>query len=481
MTIQNYSQLITQLKGYESANLLTDAYYEGERRVPRLKSIGANLMQAIHTVVGWPATTVDVLDERLEWRGWDADIKYGLKDIYLDNQLAYESGLAQIDSLLYGVSFGMVGTGAEGEPSELITIETPKHMTGIYDRRKRRLRIAAQRIVDENNVWLNGVLYEEDRTTYYKRATETSRWKVDFVDKHNLGRVPVVQFINRGRAGRREGKSEITKAVRSYTDMAVRTLSDMEVNRDFFSAPQRYVLGAKEDQFTDQNGTPIPGWVAILGSLWNLERDEEWVEQHPGSDGLPTVGEFSPNPPGPFIDQVKGLSQMFSAEVGIPSSYLGFTDQNPPSADAIRALEARLVKRAERRILGWDNSWIEIGQLAVQMKTGTLPPRGDMVTVWRDPATPTNSADADRAVKLVGAGILPKESSVTYEMVGLSPSQQKRLERDKMKETMMAILRGGDNATGAGTDPNNPGAPTDQPGQPTNDSRGVANTGGTGQ
>lgn len=457
--------MMNDLNKYRNVNELTDRYYEGTRSARPGFSIPPTLYRTVMELVcGWPATCVDVLHERIDFRGWDTDAKYKtiLDMIFADNEVGYESELGHLDSLLYGMSYGVIGTGDKkaGEPEIVLTLESAKDMTGIYNRRTRRLDVAAAKGY-VNGEWLQGELYEKDRTTYLERPTDTSAWRVIRVDEHNLGRVPVVRLPNRTRAGRREGKSEITKAVRAYTNMAVRTLMGMEVNREFFQAPQRYALGAKEDAFTDENGNPIPGWRAIMGSFWNLERDEEWVEDHPESrtEGIPQVGQFPTNPPGPFIEQLEGLSKMFAAEVGIPPNYLGFTTENPPSGDAIRSLESRLIKRAERRISGFNPAWVELGQLAVYLKTKEIPNKIDMVTTWRDPSTPTAAADADRVVKLVGANIMPADSDVTRELVGFTPSQSRRVKRDLQKAQMMAILQGGDTGGDGGTQSNDSGEP----------------------
>ncbi|QGJ96792.1 portal protein [Gordonia phage Cleo] len=460
--MSTYSTVVAEIHKHSLANLLVDGYYEGDRSLEwASRSKLPPLLQKAQFVVGWPTTTVDVLHERLDWRKWYADAKYGLDDVYMDNHLDYESELGHLDSLLYGTAFGVVGTGDTkiGEPEILVTVESAKHMAGIYDRRRRRMSIAASKGYNDAGEWVYGTLYEADQNTYYERNTPTSPWKTIRVDKHNLGRVPVVQFVNRARAGRRQGKSEITRAVRSYTNMAVRTLVGMEVNREFFSSPQRYALGAKEDAFVDENGQPIPGWKAILGSLWNLERDEEWAEQHPDSDGLPTIGQFPATSPGPYIDQIEGLSKMFAAEVGIPPGYLGFVSEQPPSADAIRALEARLVKRAQRRITSWNMGWTEVGQIVAMLKTGDYPAAKDIVNEWGDPAVPATASDTDRAVKLVGAQIIPADSSVTQEIVGLSIGQRRQLERDQNRAAVRQLLLGGDDGNGSPSgDGTQPGA-----------------------
>jgi hypothetical protein len=43
------------------------------------------------------------------------------------------------------------------------------------------------------------------------------------------------------------GRSEITKPIRYYTDAAARTLLGLEVNREFYNAPQRIGLNVDED------------------------------------------------------------------------------------------------------------------------------------------------------------------------------------------------------------------------------------------
>ena len=119
------------------------------------------------------------------------------------------------------------------------------------------------------------------------------------------------------------------------------------------------------------------------------------------------------------MEQVKLLAQMVAGEASIPESYLGFVSANPSSADAIRATEARLVKRAERRqqILG--RSWANVLRLVVAMRDGGLSSEANgLVSRWRDAATPTRAAMADATMKLVGVGVLPPDSDVTYEQLG---------------------------------------------------------------
>jgi hypothetical protein len=425
--------MVSNLNVYAYTNELKAAYYEGEQRVQMLDISIPPALSRLETVVGWPGMVVDVLDERLDFYGWQDDADFGLADIYQENNLAVESQMPQLDALIFGISFAVVGSGLEDEPSPLITTHSPTNTTGLWSARQRRLT-AALSTVWENGAVVEVTLYTPNETTVFVRDTSGGVWRAVDRDRHNLGRVLVVPFFNRPRASRTTGRSEISKAVRYYTDAAVRTMIGMEVNREFYSAPQRYALGVSKDDFVGSDGTARTGWETIMGRVWAIDRDED--------GNLPEVGQFTPASPAPYLDQVRGLGQLVAAEAGIPPAYLGFQTDNPASADAIQRSEARLVKRAERRQASFGKSWLEVGKLALLLRDGRVPDDfAEVSATWRDAATPTDAAAADAAVKLVGAGILPAESSVTLDRIGLSPSEQAQLAADRRRQTGSSILQ----------------------------------------
>jgi hypothetical protein len=306
-------------------------------------------------------------------------------------------------------------------------------MTGLWDARRRRLRAAFSTVTEGGQS--EAALYLPDQTVYLSRTeANVTSWVVDDRDVHRLGRVPVAQFVNRPRASRPEGRSEISRSVRYYTDNAVRTMLGMEVHREFYQAPQRYALGVDENAFTDTAGNVRTGWETIMGRVWAIGRDEDGE--------LPEIGQFTPASPAPYIDQVKGIAQLLAAEAAIPPSYLGFQTDNPASADAIQRSEARLVKRAERRQAAFGRTWLEVGQLCLLVRDGVVPDEFKSVTSkWRDASTPTRSAAADEATKLVGAGVLPPDSAITYDRIGLSPAEQRQLSADRRRATGSAALQ----------------------------------------
>ncbi|KAA0021813.1 phage portal protein [Antrihabitans cavernicola] len=435
------AMLLTRVSAFTRANATKEAYYEGEQRVKQLGiAIPATLADKIATVVGWSGTAVDVLEERLDFLGWvETGAKYDLGSIFNANDLDVDSGLGHLDALICGTAFVAVGTGDNGEPSPLITVESPKNMTGLRDARTRRLTAAASRFRDEGKDFDNGAtLYLKNETIRVARSSEGAAWAVVNRDQHKLGRVPVAQLVNRPRSSRMTGRSEISHSVRGYTNAAVRTLLGMEVNREFYSAPQRYLLNAAEDQFDKGDGSVVTGFEAIMSRMLAVPFDED------NPEAKPEVGQFAQSQPGPYLDQVRGLAQLLAAECAIPPTYLGFATDQAASADAIRAMEARLVKRAERRQAAFGKAWLEVARLALLVRDGKVPDGfADGVSVkWRDAATPTRSAAADEATKLVAAEVLPPDSSVTYDRIGLTPREQEQVEADKRRARSRAILGG---------------------------------------
>lgn len=443
------SELLQRMTYVGAANQEASRRYSGEWAAAQFGISIPPSMQNLHTVAGWCGTVVDVLEERLDWLGWvtteDGD-PLGLKQIYAENDLDVESGMAHLDSLIFGVSFVTVGTGDAGEPSPLITPQSPLTLTGEWSHRLRRLTSAVSADFKDGAA-TGATLYLPDETITI--APKGALWQVIERDRHGLGRVPVVMVPNRVRGSRQIGRSEITRAVRYYADAAARTLLGLEVNREFYNAPQRIGLNVSDDMFTDENGNPVSSWTAIQGRVWNIPPAEE-------GEAAPDVKQFPAASPAPYIDQVKGYATLLAAEAGIPSTYLGFTTENPASADAIRAGEARLVKRAERRQASFGRAWSEVGKLALLVRDGEVPK--DYATRvsehWRDAATPTRAASADEAAKLIGAGVLPGDSSVTYDRVGLSPSEQDIVKADKKRQQALQLAANiGAAAGSAVTDP----------------------------
>lgn len=422
-------------------NVEKSELYEGKRSAEDLGiSAPEGLPELVQAVIGWPGTVVDVLEERLEFRGWTGSDGLDLDVVYRDNQMGVESGRGHLDALVYGVGFVTVGRGGPGEPEVLVSVESTESCTVEWDYRLRRAKMGLSQTRDENGVVVMETLYLPDETILFENVR--GELKVVNRDRHNLGRVPVARMLNRDRASDVSGRSEITRPVVYLTDAAIRTLCGMEINREFYTSPKWTALNADPEVFglsEDQSDTENrkAGWKATSGHM-NVVPPQEDVNGNPVEVKL---HEFRPAPPTPYIEQIRSYSQLLAAESGIPAPYLGFVTDNPSSADSIRQQEYRLVKRAERRQMSFGAAWLEVAYLSLLLKGGVDPDQFRQVGVsWRDASTPTRAAAADEAQKLIASGVLLPDSSVTYDRIGLSQQEQQQLEVDRRRSMVSNVV-----------------------------------------
>jgi len=414
-------ECFAQLEAAAIPNEIAMDFYEAASKVKDFGISTPKRMRDLQTVIGWPGTVVDTLEERLEFLGWSGNAE--LERIYRDNTLDCEASSAQLDALIFGVGFMAVTPGNTNEPNPLIMALPTRSTTGIWDRRSRRLKAALHLTGNndegENDQWVFWTPTEVRRrikidNTYYER-----------VDPNPLGRVPVVAFINRSWASRKEmGRSEITKGVRYWTEVAARTVLGMEINREYYNAPQRIGLNLPPDMF-DKHGpiTSEMGKVAVVPPNPNKDDPE------------PKFIELNPASPAPYLDQIEGFQALLAAEAGIPENYLGLHTSNPASADAIRAQESRLVRRVKRRQTAFSRAWYEVAGLALD----TLALQGhevdnrDFTVEWGSPETATLAATADAVTKLVGAKVMPANSDITLQYLDLDPTQRDQIRNDQAR------------------------------------------------
>lgn len=321
-----------------------EGYYEGSNRVRDLGVAIPPELQRVQTVVSWPGIAVDALEERLDWLGWTNGDGYGLDGVYAANRLATASCDVHLDALIFGLSF--VAIIPHGDGSVLVRPQSPKNCTGKFSADGSRLEagLVVQQTCDpevvEAELLLPDVIVQVERRGS-REWVETGRIE------NVLGAVPLVPIVNRRRTSRIDGRSEITRSIRAYTDEAVRTLLGQSVNRDFYAYPQRWVTGVSADEFSQ------PGWVLSMASVWAVDKDDD--------GDTPNVGSFPVNSPTPYSDQMRLLAQLTAGEAAVPERYFGFITSNPPSGEALAAEESRLVKRAERRQTSFGQGWLSVG------------------------------------------------------------------------------------------------------------------------
>lgn len=433
------AKLAARLEEHARKNKSKWAYYEGKNALKDLNIALPAVASSIRAVVGWPEIVVDSLAERLEWQGWispKADISE-LDQVFAENDLASEFAKATLESLVTGMGFLEVSAGGNGEPTIIIDAVTAGEATYMWDDRLNRMAAGYIEKTGENGEKYQ-TLHLPDRVISIITDPHEAEKETVCV-KHGWGRCGLVRIPNRSRAGKDAGASEITTAIEYYTDHGVRTVLGMEFNREYYTTPQRYLLNATFDQLgLEEDATESD----LIQMGWKVAMSKALVVP-PGDpdDGLPniTAGQFQASPPTPYIEELKMMAQLVSAQSGVPVSYLGFASDNPPSADSIRATESRLVRRTELRQLAFGRPLCRDLAYVCKAILDGRPPEWEFIASleakWLAAATPTLSATMDAMTKAVAAEITPKHSSVVWGRVGFSPTEQEIMRKELAEQS----------------------------------------------
>lgn len=400
---------------------LMDAYYEGTQPLsymaPEIQAELSDRMRPV--VINWPQLIVDALDERLDIEGFryakaesTAD---DLWEIWQANSLDEGSQQAHVDALALRRAYAIVGANDDDEDTPIITAESALEVYAERDPRTRQ-EIAAVKRWDEpaapgSAPVKNAMLYLPDSRHQFEM--QSGDWVEVDRDEHNLHQLLVVTLANRPRLRHMDGTSEL-RSVIPLSDAACKVATDMMVSAEYHAMPRRWATGMSLDDFADQNGQPLGAMSSLAGRIWSSESDSVQFGQFPEAQLTN------------FHDTINQLARLVSSLTGLPPAFLGLATDQPPSADAIRASEARLVKRAERRQRAFGEAWERVMRLALLVRDGELDPKArSLETAWRDAATPTYAQKADAVTKLHTAGILPTEQA--WEDLGYSAVERERM------------------------------------------------------
>ncbi|MET0426267.1 MAG: phage portal protein [Actinoplanes sp.] len=416
-------------------NQVMDAYYNGEQRVEQLGLAIPPELRRFLTIVAWPGTYADAIEERIDLEGFRlpgaSDADEDLWDIWQANGLDEESQLAHLDALVRRRSFISIGAGdaetpepgdadADRDPSmPLITVESADEVAVELSPRTRRVSAAAKVYRDGSEKF--ATLKLPDVTIWLERRN--AGWVEVERDKHQMGVVSMVPLVNRPRLSHRGGRSALGRVI-SLTDAAARALTNAQVATEVMAIPQRWVVGASKGDFADpESGELLTTWESYFGAIWALKNKDA------------KLGQFSAADLVNFKTIVDHYASLVAGVTGLPMRYLGQLTTNPPSAEGIRADESRLIKTCERFERSAEGSWELAMRIARRIVDGKWDPKlRRLETLWRDPATPTRAQQADAAVKLVGAGILPIEAA--WEDLGYSVARRDKLRA--MREAQLA-------------------------------------------
>lgn len=446
------SEMEDKIRRLRPTNQTKKEYFLGKNPLINLGIAVPENMVGVMPALGWPSTVVDVIAERIDFLRYSSpdDSAEVLNEAMRISKLRTEYSKAVTDSLVYGIGFLEI-TRHDQQGDELgrprVTAVDPTMASFEWDHYGDKPSFGLVCRKGDDGI-LYRTIYLPDRTlTEQKVMREDGTPTTEFKEyNHNRGIPGLVPIPNQLDSGRSWGHSEITPAVVYATDHGLRTMLGMEYNREIYTTPQRWATNVKPELLglspkNSPEANRNAGWRA---SMANHVAIPPQVDPETLQPVEPKMGQFASSPPTPYIQELRMLTQIIAAEASIPVQYLGFITDNPSTEGAIRQSEYRLVKKVELKQRQHSQILLDlIAPLLWWIIFDQDIPREihrELDTVFQAASTPTQASLGDYAVKLVAAGVIPKNSSVLYDMLGLTPEQQRRLEVDRAKEASLGLV-----------------------------------------
>lgn len=341
-------------------------------------TIPPEIRQRYKAVMGWCAKGVDALADRLVFREFVND-DFEVNEIFHANNPDIFFDSAVLSALIASCCFVYISAGDDGMPR--LQIIEASNATGVIDPITGLLTegyAVLQR--DDNDIPILEAYFLKERTWFYPKDGKA------YSIENKAGIPLLVPIIHRPDAVRPFGRSRITRSAMYYQRYAKRTMERADITAEFYSFPQKYVVGLSQD------AEPMDTWKATVSSMLQFTKDDE------GDN--PTLGQFSTSNMSPFTEQLRTAAAGFAGEMGLTLDDLGFVSDNPSSVEAIKASHEglRLAGKKAQRSLG--SGLLNVAYAAVCLRdefTYTRTRFMDTIPKWE----PLFEADAS-ALGLIG-------------------------------------------------------------------------------
>lgn len=363
----------------------------------------------MNSMLGWIPKAVDSLADRLVFKGWKND-NFNLSQIFQMNNPDIFFDSAIISALIGGCSFVYMGLDKEDFPR--LKVIDGRDATGIIDPVTNLLTegYAVLERDPKTDVPVLEAYFLPDTTTYIRKGGDPETFL-------NPAGIPLlVPIIYRPDAKRPMGHSRISRASMSLLQGACRTVKRSEVSAEFYSFPQKYIIGLSQEE-----DEAFEKWKATMSTFLTITKDEE--------GDSPTVGQFTQQNMTPFTEQLRTFAALFAGENGLTLDDLGFVSDNPSSAEAIKASHEslRLTARKAQRTFG--SCFLNVGMVSACLRDNTAYRRQQFYLtepMWEpifEPDAAALSSIGDGAIKLTQAVPGYFNTDNLPDLTGIDPSQ----------------------------------------------------------
>lgn len=407
MTLYGYDYLKRKLAEKASRVKLRYQYYEMKNAAVDLyiSTPDDPALRAFRSTLGWCAKAVDSLADRLLFRGF-ADDDFEMNTIFRMNNGDVLFDSAILSALISSCSFLFIHPDEDGYP--MVQVIDGGNATGVIDPITNMLQEGYAVLErDKNGKPIREAYFLPNKTTYFTDGQER-------VERHAAPYPLLVPVIYRPDAMRPFGHSRISRACMSIVQSAMRTVKRAEISAEFYSFPQKYVLG------TSQDSEPLESWRAAISTMLEITKDEDGDK--------PVVGQFQQQSMAPHTDQLRMFASLFAGETGLTLDDLGFMTGNPASAEAIKASHETMRLTAEKAQRCFGTAFLNAGYLAACLRDDYSYLRRQVsltVPKWEPAFRPDAAALSgigDGAIKLnqavpgyIGTGVLRDLTGIAAE------------------------------------------------------------------
>lgn len=325
--------------------LLRYAYYESKNGMRDLMISTPPQLRGFVGALGWCGRAVDALADRLDFKGFKND-GLGIAELYRVNNpdVLFDSGI--LGSLISSCDFVYIYPDDEGRPR--LQIIDGSNATGRIDPTT-GLLLEGYAVLErgEKGEPITEAYFLPHRTEYYRGG------RIYAAYEHPAPAPLLVPIVYKPDATRPFGHSRITRACMAHVQSALRTLKRSEVSAEFYSYPQRYILGLEQDLGDNK-------WSAAMSSMLTITKDRDGDK--------PSVGQFQQQSQQPHVDQLRSIASLFAGETGLTINDLGYVQDNPASADAIRASHDNLRIMGHKAQKNFGTGFINAGYLAACLR-----------------------------------------------------------------------------------------------------------------
>ena len=419
-----------------------------------LKDLGISIppqLTKTNCVVGWCAKAVEARVVRSRFDGY---VSRGGKIPELD-RLVRENDLRSLFdqaaecALVHGLSAVTVMRGTGSQPAAKVRVYSANQFACLWDCMEDRVKCGiVLHDVDDDGKPRRYVAHFPHAVLTLERVGGAWTWSEE---PNPMGRPLMEVLVHRPSPDRPLGRSLLTPELRGIVDKAMRDVLRMEIGAEFFTFPQRYLLGVEDDLFAlpPEPGAPVDEeGYAVDGNgerLPVVSSDAEKVRSYIGAylaltrdenGDVPQVGQFSPAPAENFTRVFENDAQRFSGATNVPLAQLGVLSNTYTSSDALGAANDPLILSVETMQNFFREPMARVGRMMLAVAHGTAldgltEQERDIEAYFRDPSMPTIAARADAWTKLGAADQSIVGPRVYYEGAGLSQQTIDRLQQEK--------------------------------------------------